>query len=153
MKRYLILLLLTGCSLIHEPSIGLEQFSNIPHSDTLKPSYGFADSNPRLLMMVFISFNVVFKKDVSGIVQNPSETLFLGTGDCEDFAILYIDLMALWFGIECNLILVSTDNDTINHAVVELPDGTLINAENSQVVYYKVEHRIEYDNLFLEDGN
>ncbi len=150
MKKYLIILLLTGCSLNHElvDIYYSNQFKDIAHSNTPKPSYGFLDKNPRMFLKRFLTYHIKPKEDITDRIQSPDETLLLGTGDCEDYSILYIDLMYLWFNVKCNLILVYVDRSSVNHVVIELPDGTLVEPQNNKTVHYNVEHRIKYDNLF-----
>lgn len=83
-------------------------------------SWGYLDppmvpTNP-VELCEWVAEEIEYKTDAPQYVQSPRETLDRGTGDCEDFAILYMWLL----GREDAELVIVLVSDTAGHAVVEL---------------------------------
>jgi hypothetical protein len=87
-------------------------------------------------------------------VKYPEETLSSGSGDCDCYALLYMNIMYVCFGIKCDLALVNTGKrhvvagGKIDHAVVRLPNGTLISAQSGAVFNGKIRYIYYFDEVF-----
>ena len=76
-----------------------------------------------------------------------------GWGDCDDIALLFMNIAYLRFDIKCDLVLVYNrevvDGGDINHAVVRLPDGMLLGVGSNAIVEYESIGYIYYfDDIF-----
>ena len=76
---------------------------------------------------VWIMNNVYYKADETDSWDNPEEVIKRGYGDCDDFAILVMNIAYVRFGIEFDLVLVDTEimksieeGGNINHASVAI---------------------------------
>lgn len=72
----------------------------------------------------WISDNVTYKADINDTWSNPQVVLDRGYGDCDDFALLFMNIAYIVFGIEMDFVLVFQESRTyeqggdINHAEV-----------------------------------
>lgn len=89
--------------------------------------------------------------------QDPRDTMDKGTGDCEDFAILFMNIAYFAFGEKCTLVLVDIDDivRTIedggdpNHAVVKVPGGAIIDPWSGiEETYSWICYSYEFDIVF-----
>ncbi len=104
----------------------------------------------------FINHNIDYVSDGDNDVWSDAKTTInKNGGDCDDFSILYLNLLYSNKGVKANIILVHTDNSRavvnggpINHMIVELPDGTQIEPQNGQVVNYEIGYRYTFDEVF-----
>ena len=92
--------------------------------------------------------------------QEPATTWRLKTGDCEDFAIRYADLMYVTYGIKCDIVLINASEETyagnrsveaggyINHAINRMPDGRLYDPQGSCYVTATVRYAYSFDTVF-----
>ena len=82
-------------------------------------------------------------------VQSPKETLDKGTGDCDCYAILYMNITYILFDIKCNLVLTNNSGgDLVNHAVVRLPSGKMINAQTGTDYNGPTYYEYDFDIVF-----
>lgn len=82
-------------------------------------------------------------------VQSPRETLDRGKGDCDCYALLYMNIAYILFDIKCDLGLVDKNNDgNIDHAVVILPSGKLINAQYGTEYNGSTDYEYDFDTVF-----
>lgn len=86
MSALIILLILSSCEITHE--IGIPRF----HS--YEEAFAWVGGDE----------NIIFKYDILDEWQLPEETLSLKTGDCEDKAILILDIIAKQFGEKGDLV-------------------------------------------------
>ena len=104
-----------------------------------------------------MSKHILYKSESSETWQSPKTTCSKGTGDCEDYAILMIDILCLKFGIRANLVAVEHDScksvvegGDIDHAIVEY-DGVYYEATATWYKTYTdvtVGYRYTFDELF-----
>ena len=69
--------------------------------------------------------------------QTPEETLKLGTGDCEDIALLKADILG-WFnlsGMEIDLLLVHVRQTRDDHAILLVRDNLVLDCRSDGVHY------------------
>lgn len=106
---------------------------------------------------VWISNNISYKDDPTGYTQSPQETLDLGTGDCEDAALLFCALTFKYLGIKCNIVLVDTQErqvvagGPIDHVMVQLPDGNLLSPQNCTIAVYTIRYIYYFDDIFNKE--
>lgn len=83
----------------------------------------------------------------------PKDTLMRGYGDCEDWSILYLNILYYSTGKRGSLALVAVpgravvNGGTINHAVVEV-NGIQIEPQTGKVCNYKVGYRYTFEEVF-----
>lgn len=86
--------------------------------------------------------------------QSPKQTIKRGKGDCEDFAILYLNILYYNTGEKANIILVHSptrkviSGGRVNHCIVELEDGTQIEPQSGREVDYVVKYRYTFNEVF-----
>lgn len=160
MKKTLVIIILltifTSCNLIYE----IEDEIYMGYLDL--PLY----SGPELDTSYIITKNIhtevwyhtknllVYKYDTDDYWQSPFESISLGTGDCEDYAILFLNILYYNYNIKGNIILVNHQSRSvvaggrINHCVVELPDGRQIDPQTGLQTNYTVKYRYTFDEVF-----
>ena len=154
MKKIVIVLLVlvvgNSCNVVWDKGYSLSiNKTNIFESDSFDDILSIDD------IYIYLDQNIAYKKD--NIIDNwatAESTYNNGFGDCEDKAILFLNILYLKFRIKGNLILLNTNNraivtgGVINHAVVEF-DGiiidpvSLIESKPTIVMFY-----YEFDELF-----
>lgn len=103
----------------------------------------------------FIKSKVHYQSDGKDIYSNPEEVLNRGYGDCDDYAILFMNIAYVELGLKFDLSLVySTENNQreidkggwIDHAVVML-HGKLYSAYEGTIIteYYSSYHYTFYE--------
>lgn len=107
----------------------------------------------------WIESQIDYRSDVVEEFYSPEETLLRGGGDCEDYAILFLNLMHYTMGIKGNLVFVDSDDrfrtivegGFVNHAVIEI-GGTLISPQTGYGYDYfdnvPVRYRYTFDEVF-----
>ncbi len=87
----------------------------------------------------FLHENIEYKADGSDFTQSPARTWALKTGDCEDFAVLFLCIAYYELGLEGQLVAVDTDDirtvedgGRINHAMVRY-NGVIYEPQNGCV--------------------
>lgn len=90
---------------------------------------------------------------VTNEIQGPEYTLYRGWGDCDCYAMLYMDIAFVRFGVKCDLALVDTGRavvagGVINHAVIRLPSGRLVNAQNGTTYTGQIAYVYTFDEVF-----
>ena len=121
----------------------------------------------------WIYHHVDYEWDVVDHWQSPKETLDNGTGDCEDFAILYMNILYVKWGVKSDLVFVMDDGRSVeegevvrvavcvrdvsrriekggwyNHAVVWLDDGNMISAQGGRVCHADPAFVYTFDEVF-----
>lgn len=100
----------------------------------------------------YIKDHVTYKVDEVDTWSSPKETMDRGYGDCDDIAILYLNILYIKTGKKGNLLLgyvrreIVSGGD-INHAFVEV-DGFPIEPTTGRKVVWKVGYRYSFDHVF-----
>ena len=95
-----MVLLLTGCDLYNDSYYG-----NMANNHDL--FYGdFSEIQDISGISAYIRKYVTPKPDIEDLWSNPSITLSRGYGDCEDLAILYLNIAYVRFGIKGSILLI-----------------------------------------------
>jgi len=162
MKQFMVILavvLLTGCQQIDAFMDGcIDQYNKKYYKTSLY--YGdFSMIKSVNKIGVFIINNIHYKFEVNGnYVQSPYETLSLGTGDCEDFALLYMNILYVRFGIKSELIFVDSkdvsyrtveNGELFDHCMVRLADGTIVEPQNGFYYSVEVQYSYTFDEIFM----
>lgn len=122
----------TGFSLYYQ-----EDFSQIPNIECIS---------------WYMENHVTYKKTKER--QSPKETMLKGTGDCDCLALLYMNIAYLVFGVKCDLAFCEpsereiVDGGDVTHAVVRLPGGVYINAQDSSVYTGLIGYIFTFDEVF-----
>lgn len=85
--------------------------------------------------------------------SGPENTFYRRYGDCEDIALLYLNILYISKGIKGNLLLVDVPRlivggGEINHAVIEV-DGVQIEPQTGTVVNYRIGYRYTFNEIFF----
>lgn len=146
----LIVLMLSGCQQVYNniaDSVYEAEFSNI--SLYYGDFSGIKDMNQ---ISFWMRRRVTWKYTRS--IQSPKETLERGTGDCDGYALLYMNIAYVLFNVKCDLVLTDLDDrkikegGTIDHAVVRLPSGKLIDAESGWEYNGPICYIYSFDTVF-----
>lgn len=108
------------------------------------PEGVYTDSN----VLDWVALNIVYVADGrEEFAQTPKETMARRAGDCEDFAILDVALLAE-IGIEANFIYTHFPGDRArSHAIVEVY-GFLVEPQSAEVVHdLPVDERLTYSKI------
>lgn len=74
-----------------------------------------------------VNKTITYQEDVVDEWQTPAETLALGTGDCEDYALLKIALINQYHpNVHADLLIVRDTSLNQDHAVVLIDGGTIL---------------------------
>jgi len=114
--------------------------------------------NTRYELQIYIEDSVVYKSDGVDNWQTAQETWRLKTGDCEDFCILYINLLYSVTGEKASLIAVdkSTMQNTrtivkggiVNHMLVQFENGDIYSPQNGKYINATVGYKWSFEELF-----
>lgn len=101
---------------------------------------------------IYMNDIVSYIEDDKDYAQNPEETYLIGAGDCEDFAILFMNIAYFEFGIKCDLVLVNSDKTienggSLNHALIRY-EGTLYEPQTGEICSYEVAYSYTFDIIF-----
>lgn len=99
----------------------------------------------------WINARVEYKKIGDG--QSPKETLRRGEGDCDSFVLLYMNILYVRFGIKSTFCLVVSGRNIVeggfvNHAIIRMPSGRLIEAQQGKMVDYSIGYEYSFDHVF-----
>lgn len=161
MKKLTVVLLATACLLL-STSCAVDYFTNLDLSETVAGRqlyYGdFSEIKTRRDIVPYIRAHVYYKSESVDEAASPEHTLSRGYGDCEDFAILYMNILYVVFQEESSIAFVDIDKrravvegGRINHAIVQLQDGQLIEPQRGYVVDYPVGYRFSFWSVFRRD--
>lgn len=105
----------------------------------------------------WIGKNITYKSESSDVWQNPEETIKKGYGDCEDFAILYMNILYVRFGIKAVLVICDSDKMTartvvdggeINHAILYFAGKYIDPQTGNEYRLYKVGYKYTFSEVF-----
>lgn len=153
MKNVILVLLvvggLSGCKQIVDygtDCAAADRYSNTPLY------YGnFSFIRDETLIPFWMDQRVTYK--MSNDLATPEQTVITGYGDCEEFALLYLNIMYIRFGKKGDLCLVvhgrtvEAGGRECNHAVVRY-GSTLIEPRTGNQVYYTVCYSYKFDDIF-----
>ena len=138
-----------------------EQSKNIRgFSDTVDPAV-FDDILNVNQIGDWIHWEIEFVADDGDYWQSPSETLRLGTGDCEDMAILHMYIAYVKFGVKLDMARVAskqvTDRIDTPHVEVGTDMGEVVDSDYGGIYkrriylddYYNIKYTFTYDDLFI----
>jgi hypothetical protein len=160
MKYFIIiigLLLTTGCDLILNSDKMQDYYYysklKLSLSDIIYPSLEDLDAITK-----YVRLNVRYVADPNDVWQSPAQTMSLGSGDCEDKSILFMEILYKSLGIKANLIIVDTNQyrgkavvsgGSINHAMIEINGKPF----EPQTGLYEpnaiVKYRYTFDEVFI----
>lgn len=148
MKNCVILglvLCLTGCAQINDIYYS-NMFSDIPLY------YADYSSIQDVWGIPYYYYDAV-KYAITDDLQTPQETLTKGTADCEGYALLYMNIAYIRFGIKCDLVLTNSgrsivEGGDIDHAVIRLPSGIMVNAQTGSIYHGPICYIYSFDEVF-----
>ena len=156
MKLSKILLTLIMCGLFSSCSLIFDSilYSRL-NQDVLNSNYIFTDvyKTPIINVTMSCKLNMTYASESVDIWQSLETILESKVGDCEDFSKLFINIMYLEYGLKCNMVIVNSSRSVVeggfvNHAIVELPDGTLVDPQLGNIVNYSIGYRFTFNELF-----
>lgn len=147
----IILLYSMGCSLDYpmetiqeegeEPPMTKDEIYDEAFKERINKSSVYSHEDFETLVSVvdiqlYLASNFTYVSEGSGLDywQTPEETMAIQTGDCEDFVILFMNIYYFVFEEESSFVLTYKgvrdieEGGTINHALVETPNGDIYEA-------------------------
>jgi hypothetical protein len=127
-----------------------EQFSEIHVFN-----FSFPEIKKTEDISTWINKFVKYRNDNRFLCQSPEKTVISGHGDCRDFSVLYMNILYINFGIKSDLCIVDTNEvrkiekgGGMDHAIIRLTEGTLIEPQTGQNVFYTVKFSYSFDDIF-----
>ncbi len=102
---------------------------------------------------IFLSDNISYTADTGeDCAQSPEETWRSQSGDCEDFAILFMNIAYFSLGIKCELVLVQMSRSVenggeMNHAAVRY-NGIVYEPQTGETLTTSVSYYYTFDTVF-----
>ena len=102
----------------------------------------------------WINKNVTYKSDGgSDHFQGPEETITLGTGDCEDFALLFMNIAYVVFGTKFDLAVVDhtkqvVDGGHIDHAELVLGNVSYSAFSGREIIRGSIGYRYSFGHVY-----
>jgi hypothetical protein len=151
----LLLLLLCNCNLINDTYYGDRAAGHTLYYYQLPP----ASAIDEIKISTWIYYHISYEADPDDIWKDPQQTIADGCGDCEDFCILFMNLMYIYHNIKCDLVLVDYDNCTssskqildggyIDHAIIRLNERYFDPILSTYVTYSKIGYLYTFDEVF-----
>jgi hypothetical protein len=140
MKKIIILLLVVGfsfgCSLYNELADDVYE-SRIQKSEVYYHE-DFTSLRTVKDIQDYVYNTLQYAKDTTDTWNMAKETLTKGYGDCEDFAILFMNIYYVVFGEKLDFVLVDmlrsvNKGGLIDHVIVLRNDGTYIGSRGEQI--------------------
>jgi hypothetical protein len=147
----ILAVLFTSCGPMFNSIIDEMNYNNIDGMELYNGDFSDITRPSRIGRWIYDT--IEYKLDTSDHWQTPEETLTLGTGDCEDMALLYINILYLRFGEKADMATVDSERTVVkggyyNHMVVSLQDGRLINAQGGSEFHGEVKFLYTFDEIF-----
>ena len=90
-----------------------------------------------------------------GEVYTPEQVLTQGFGDCDGFALCWINIAFIRFGVKASLVMVDGDEarkivkgGDVSHAIVQLPNGVQIDPQTGWVCDYPIRYIYSFNTVF-----
>lgn len=117
--------------------------------------YGDFTTIPRLSFVPsWIDAHTTF---IAGLeTRDPREVVESGLVDCDGVALLYANIAYVKFGLKCSLCLTNYSRSIlsggkVNHAVVRLPDGTVIEPQTGEPYTGSIGYEYTFDEVFIKE--
>ncbi len=171
MKKAIITLILT-ITLLNSCDVQYiqDRTSDLFYERTLTADLYYSDDFNNIVSELFVSTYinhvayVEYAKDIIEGTKQPKKTLESKKGDCEDFAVLYLNILYVRFGIKGSIILVDDvkfkehhrntrairEGGEISHAMIKV-NGVIIEPQNGRVYrgYYPIGYEYSFDEVFF----
>lgn len=101
----------------------------------------------------YMQSKIEYKIDSVDTWSSPKEVLNRGYGDCEDFAIVFMNIYYVVTGVKCNLINVLSrevvNGGNVNHSMILLENDRIISPQNGQEYLYYIGYKYSFDLFFI----
>ena len=139
-----LILCLTGCAQINDTYFSA-RFADIP--------LYYADYSGIQDVWGIPYYYDAVKYAITDDLQTPQETLTKGTADCEGYALLYMNIAYIRFGLKCDLVLTLSgraivEGGAVDHAVIRLPSGIMVNAQTGSIYHGPICYIYSFDEVF-----
>ncbi len=152
MKKLLLLTVIalsaTSCSMLMDDII---ETGMTGHNEYYMDEWEELDTY--LKISKYIKQNVEYTSDIVQHTQAPEETITRGKGDCEDMAILYMNIAYVSMGIKMDAVIIKWSRQVedggmlYNHVAVRY-DGLIIDALSGWKLTNDVEYFYSYNEVF-----
>ena len=151
MLMMVVVVLMMGCNLKT-----IDDRCDEYYSDLIKKSdlyYGdFSSIHNVYDISIYILSNIEYIPDDKEEWATTENTLLRGYGDCDDMAIVFINILYVKFNIKADIICVSVrsieNGGLVNHAMARLPDGTTVDPRTGAQLQYPVGYSYSFDEFF-----
>ena len=102
----------------------------------------------------YLNDKIKYRSDKTEYWSTTKETLTKGYGDCEDYAIAFMNIYYVVFNEKCDLAAVHTKQRTVvqggfvNHALILLPNDILISPRSNMKVHEEIKFIYQFDLFF-----
>ena len=156
--KYIVLLviLFSGCNALIDADLESKATGHELYQIDIKSITVLTD------ISLYIKACIQYREDATDAWANPQETIERGYGDCDDMAILFMNIAYFEFGIKCDFVAVNSANVTkrdypysqtivsggsVNHALVYY-DGNYYDPLCGLVNCEKVGYTYSFDEVF-----
>ena len=113
----------------------------------------FADIDDIEDISTWIQYRVDYRE--CDPAYTPQQVIEQGFGDCDGFALLWLNIAFVRFNVKASLVMVNSDDERtikkggeVNHAVVQLSNGVQIDPQTGWVCDYPVRYIYSFNTVF-----
>lgn len=149
-KYVLVLFVLVGCSPICE-------IADLMYSDMIRTELYYSEDFSNLIcyedICDYLDNTVEYEVVPDDETLTIEEFLTSGKGDCLYYSLAFLDIAYIQLNEKCSVVFVNASRSVVNgglvnHAVVQLPDGRLLEPQNGSIVNYEVDYIYSFDEIF-----
>jgi len=152
----LVSLMFMGCSLEYSPEelnqLQDDEFNSKINKTEIYYNNDFNDLKTIEDIIFYMRSNIELRFEEVDTWPTAEETLSRGYGDCEDFAIVFMNIYYIVAGNKSDLVAVFyrdiIEGGDVNHAMVLLNDSIIISAQSGEEYYYTIGYKYSFDLFF-----
>ena len=159
MEKIIIILIgivFTGCTLEYSPEelnqLQDDEFNSKINKTEIYYNNDFNDLKTIEDIIFYMRSNIELRFEEIDTWSTAEETLSRGYGDCEDFAIVFMNIYYIVTGNKSDLVAVFyrdiVEGGNVNHAMVLLNNSIIISAQSGIEYLYSIGYKYSFDLFF-----
>ena len=159
MEKIIIILIgivFTGCTLEYSPEelnqLQDDEFNSKINKTEIYYNNDFNDLKTIEDIIFYMRSNIELRFEEVDTWSTAEETLSRGYGDCEDFAIVFMNIYYIVAGNKSDLVAVFyrdiVEGGNVNHAMVLLNDSIIISAQSGIEYSFLISYKYDFDLFF-----
>ena len=159
MEKIIIILIgivFTGCTLEYSPEelnqLQDDEFNSKINKTEIYYNNDFNDLKTIEDIIFYMRSNIELRFEEVDTWSTAEETLSRGYGDCEDFAIVFMNIYYIVTGNKSDLVAVFyrdiVEGGNVNHAMVLLNDSIIISAQSGIEYSFLISYKYDFDLFF-----